>query len=248
MSLIASRVVPEDAEFLHKIDAMYATAKDSMDNEDEDDIIMGDFVDELVLDDLLAEDKQEFKMVSDAVKNAEFEWCSKPGKPSRGRSKQRPRPKQRPKQRPKGTPRESLGNFVAHVCCPGSGLVKMVKRGQKAGVPGSPEHVPCLIITPALQCLSQHSEKSLITWRPRKAECQPLLLRCRRCLQCLSQHSENGLLYPMAPNISGSRTVLTGEGYGDLFNAQSVPRSLERLSTTRILVARTDRNGFSEFV
>ena len=53
---------------------------------------------------------------------------------------------------------------------------------------------------------------------------------------------------PMAPNISGSRTVLTGEGYGDLFNAQSVPRSLERLSTTRILAARKIQNGVSEFV
>ena len=68
MSLIASRVVPEDVDFLNKIDAMYSTSKDTTEDDDEDDVIVGDFVDELVLDDLLAEDKQEFKMVSDAVK------------------------------------------------------------------------------------------------------------------------------------------------------------------------------------
>ena len=50
-------------------DAMYSTAKDSMDNDeanDEDDL-MGDLVDELVLGDMNADDKQDFRMVSDAV-------------------------------------------------------------------------------------------------------------------------------------------------------------------------------------
>ena len=57
-----------------------------------------------------------------------------------------------------------------------------------------------------------------------------------------------GLLYSVARNkVSGSRFV-TGQGSGDLFNAQTAPRSLVRLSTTRILVARTNQFRFSEFV
>eukprot|EP00439_Symbiodinium_sp_Y106_P071042 s321_g12.t1 len=49
MSLIASRVVPEDdVDFLNKIDAMYSTSKDTTEDDDEDDVIVGDFVDELV--------------------------------------------------------------------------------------------------------------------------------------------------------------------------------------------------------
>ena len=71
MSLIASFVSPGDEEFLRRIDAMYSTAKDSMEEDDEAsdeaDFIMGDLVDELVLDDLNADDKQDFRMVSDAV-------------------------------------------------------------------------------------------------------------------------------------------------------------------------------------
>ena len=69
MSLIASLVCPGDEDFLRRIDAMYSTAKDSMENDeanDEDDL-MGDLVDELVLGDMSADDKQDFRMVSDAV-------------------------------------------------------------------------------------------------------------------------------------------------------------------------------------
>ena len=69
MSLIASLVCPGDEDFLRRIDAMYSTAKDSMENDeanDEDDL-MGDLVDELVLGDMNADDKQDFRMVSDAV-------------------------------------------------------------------------------------------------------------------------------------------------------------------------------------
>ena len=69
MSLIASLVYPGDDNFLRRIDAMYSTAKDSMENDeanDEDDF-MGDLVDELVLGDMNADDKQDFRMVSDAV-------------------------------------------------------------------------------------------------------------------------------------------------------------------------------------
>ena len=47
---------------------MYSTAKDSMEDEaDEDDFIIGELVDELGLDDLLVEVKQDFRMVADAV-------------------------------------------------------------------------------------------------------------------------------------------------------------------------------------
>ena len=55
-------------------------------------------------------------------------------------------------------------------------------------------------------------------WRPRS----------QRCLQCLPTHPESGLLYPVAHNkVSGSRGV-TGEGFGNLFNAHTVPKSLAR--------------------
>ena len=70
MSLIASLVYPGDEDFLRRIDAMHSTAKDSMEDDDEandEDDLMGDLVDELVLDDLNADDKQDFRMVSDAV-------------------------------------------------------------------------------------------------------------------------------------------------------------------------------------
>ena len=35
---------------------------------------------------------------------------------------------------------------------------------------------------------------------------------------------EGGFLRPGAPNVSGSRTVLTSKGYGNQFNAHIVPR------------------------
>ena len=35
---------------------------------------------------------------------------------------------------------------------------------------------------------------------------------------------KNGFLRPGAPNVSGSRTVLTSKGYGNQFNAHIVPR------------------------
>ena len=70
MSLIASFVFLGDEDFLCRFDAMCSTAKDSMEDDDEandEDDFMGDLVDELVLDDLNADDKQDFRMVSDAV-------------------------------------------------------------------------------------------------------------------------------------------------------------------------------------
>ena len=52
-----------------------------------------------------------FKMVSDAVKNAEFEWCSKPGKPSRGRSKQTAKAKAKAKAKVKGNAKRKSWKF-----------------------------------------------------------------------------------------------------------------------------------------
>ncbi|OLP75571.1 hypothetical protein AK812_SmicGene44610, partial [Symbiodinium microadriaticum] len=145
MSLIASHVVPQDLDFLNEIDAMYSTAKDTTEDDDEDEIIMGDFVDELVLDDLLAEDKQEFRMVSDAVKKRRIRrvqqtWQAiKKSQQAKAEAKAKAIAKAKAKAKAKG---KAKGKFGRQRMLPRKRPRAPDENGQEVRVPGRPAEVP----------------------------------------------------------------------------------------------------------
>ena len=96
---------------------MYSTAKDSMEDEaDEDDFIMGELVDELALDDLLVEDKQDFRMVADAVQKRRIQSVQQTWqaikKSQRAKAKAKARAKAKGKAKGKGKDNGSMRKFL----------------------------------------------------------------------------------------------------------------------------------------
>ena len=238
MSLIASLVYPGDEDFLRRIDAMYSTAKDSMEDDeanDEDDF-MGDLVDELVLGDMNADDKQDFRMVSDAVQECRIRrvqqtWQSikknvaakikakaKAKAKAKGKGKGKGKGRVRKFLRPRMLPKKRPG-------APDEGRVPGPEAddqnvGMDGGVPrpeAADQNLEGRVPGPGADDLDVDMMEGRVPGPHRPEH-----------LQCLPTHPESGLLYPVAHNkVSGSRGV-TGEGFGDLFNAHTVPKSLAR--------------------